>query len=283
MFNFFKRKNKNPKSELKALLGSFELQSFSSTIMNVLATLRDPESSMSDISSQIEMDPGMHVKVLKMVNSAAYGLSQKIGNLHHAVTLMGRSRLESMVLTFAVSSGLPPTMECMEMDIFWLAAARRACLARSLAQHLHAATEAESFTLGLLQDIALPVIAKAKAADYPDILKEWHSTPDANLIDIERARFGYDHASVGALMAEEWGLPSSLIHAMATHHDLGADSEAEPAVRLVSLIKYFDEDNGMARLERIASGEYGIHVHLVTEMVEKAFIDADEFARLFKS
>jgi HD-like signal output (HDOD) protein len=281
MFDFFKREKKNPQAELKAFLGSFELQSFSSAVMNVLATLRDPESSMSEISSRIEMDPGMHVKVLQMVNSAGFGLAKKIGNLHHAVTLMGRSRLESMVLTFAVSNGLPPTMDCMEMSLFWQAAARRACLARGLAQHLHAATEAESFTLGLLQDIALPLICKAKPGEYPEILKEWHANPEANLAELERSRFGYDHASIGALMAEDWGLPETLINGMASHHDLSSESQADPAVRLVSYIKYSDEDNGVARLTETAQKEYGIHTHLVTEMLDKAFADAQEFARLF--
>ncbi len=281
MFDFFKRKKKDPAAELKGLLGNFELKSFPSAVMSVLSTLRDPESSLNEISDQVEMDPGMHVKVLRLVNSAGFGLAKKIGNLRHAITIMGRSRLESMILTFAVSQGMPPSMECMKMSVFWNGAARRACLARILAQHLHAATEAESFTAGLLQDMAIPVISKARPGEYKLLLEEWHATPDANIIELERDRFGYDHASVGALMAESWGLPETLVHALASHHDLSPASAADPAIRLVSLLKYYEDDAGPARLAEIAQKEFSIHAHLIEEMLEKAFADAQEFARLF--
>lgn len=281
MFNFFKRKKNNPQGELEVLLGSFELQSFPSAVMNVLSTLRDPESSMNEIADQVEMDPGMHVKVLRMVNSVGFGLANKIGNLRHAITIMGRSRLESLILSYAVSDGLPPSMECMQMSLFWEAAAKRACLARVLAQQLHAATEAESFTAGLLQDMAIPVISKAKPSEYKRILEEWHANPDADLVALEQNEFGYDHASIGALMAESWGLPETLINALASHHDQGPDSAAEPAVQLVSFLKYAEDDDGPYRLAETAQKKFGVHAHLVEEMLEKAFADAKEFAKLF--
>lgn len=281
MFDFFSRKKKDPKAELKSLLGSFELPSFPSAVMNVLSTLRNPESTLAEIADQVEMDPGMHVKVLRLVNSAAFGLAKKIGNLRHAITIMGRSRLESMILTFAVSEGLPSTMECMEISVFWNAAAKRACLARALAQHLHAATEAESFTAGLLQDMALPVIAKAKPGEYTSLLEEWHANPEASLIELENERFGYNHASVGALLAENWGLPETLIHSLASHHDLTSESAAEPAVRLVSLLKYFDGDDGITRLAETGQDEFGIHTNLMDEMIDQASSDAQDFAKLF--
>ncbi len=157
MFNFFKRSQKDPREELKVLLGDYELQSFPEAVMNVLGMLRDPHSETKDIADQIQMDPGMNIKILRLVNSAAFGLATKVSNLHHAVTILGRSRLESMLLTYAVATTVPSTLGCMDISRFWLASARRACLAKHIAMHLHAATQAESFTAALLQDLAIPL------------------------------------------------------------------------------------------------------------------------------
>ena len=62
---------------------------------------------MTHVAYQLEGDPGLNVKVLKTVNSAAFGLSTRVSNLHHAVTLLGRSRLETIVLPQAVNNILP--------------------------------------------------------------------------------------------------------------------------------------------------------------------------------
>ncbi len=282
MFDFFRRKKrKDPRAELQDLLGAFELPCFPNTAMNVLSMLRDTETPMTEIAAEIELDPGMHLKILRMVNSAGFGLAQKVSNLHHAVTIMGRARLESLVLTFAVSQSMPPKIECMTMAEFWLGSARRACLARILAQDMHAATQAEAFTAGLLQDMAIPVIAQAKQKIYKGLIRKWHADPQADLAEMERQLFGYDHASVGGLMAEDWELPDYLVHAIAGHHDLTRESPAEPAVRLVSRLKYFESDDGTGQLLDTAEQEYGLSRAKVTSMLAEAFEQARQFAKLF--
>jgi HD-like signal output (HDOD) protein len=281
MFNFFQRKQ-DPKGELKALLGDYALQSFPAVVMNVLGTLRDPHSEIKDIADQIQMDPGMNIKILQLVNSAAFGLRTKISNLHHAVTILGRSRLESMLLTYAVATTIPPKLSCMDISRFWLAAARRACLAKHIAQHLHAATQAESFTAALLQDMAIPLISEAKGEVYKELLIQWHADKVANIDALEREQFGYDHPAIGALVAEGWGLPEYLIHAIAGHHDLSEQSFAEPAVRMVSLVRYFDEDDGTERLLETAEKDFGIGRNMMEEMITKAFSEAEQFAETFQ-
>ncbi|MBU0673891.1 MAG: HDOD domain-containing protein [Proteobacteria bacterium] len=284
MFDFFKRKKKNPLDELKGLVGNFELISFPAAVMNVLEMLRDPESTISEIASQIEMDPGMHVKVLKMVNAAGFGLAKKVSNLQHAVTIMGRSRLESMVLTIAVAGSIPPAMACMPMADFWRGSARRACLARLLAQHIHAATQAESFTAGLLQDIGMVVMDQTNPQLYGAIFRKWHGDAEARIDELERAHFGFDHAAVGALMAESWGLPEYLIQAIGAHHLPWDQSPAEQAVQLVAMLKYQAENDGSDALIGAATNPpYGIDETLLSEMITRAFDDAGQFASLFSS
>jgi HD-like signal output (HDOD) protein len=282
MFDFFKRKQKDPKEELKTLLGNYELQSFPAGVINVLGLLRDPHSEIKDIADQIRMDPGMNVKILRLVNSAAFGLVTKVSNLRHAVTILGRSRLESMLLTYAVATTMPPSLDCMDISRFWLSSARRACLAKHIALHLHAATQAECFTAALLQDLAIPLISEAKGLQYKDLIIKWHEDQTAKIDIMEQELFGYDHPAIGALVAEEWGLPEYLIHSIAGHHDISEKSLAEPAVRLVSLVKYFEEDDGTELLINIAEQDYGINGSMIKDMISKTFDEAEQFAGMFQ-
>ncbi len=282
MFNFFKRTQRDPRKNLKALLGDYELPRFPAVVMDVLAMLRDPNAETSDIADKIQMDLNMSVKILRLINSAAFGLSTKVSNLHHAVTILGRSRLESMLLTYAVASSIPPTMDCMDVSVFWLASARRACLAKHLAQRLHAATQADSFTAALLQDLALPLISERNGKAYTDLINQWHADPEADIGSMEQEAFGYDHSTIGALIAEEWGLSDYLIQSIAGHHDLSEHSAAEPAVRLVSLVRYHDEeDNGLEHLIKTAEDDYGMDRTLMEELVSVAFDEAEQFAGTF--
>lgn len=282
MFDFFKRSKKNPKKELTALLGTYELQRFPTVVMDVLSMLRDPHTKTSDIADTIQMDMGMSIKVLRLINSAAFGLTNNVSNLHHAVTILGRSQLESMLLTYAVASSIPPSLDCMEISRFWLASARRACLAKHVAQHLHAATQADSFTAAFLQDLAVPLISTRNGSTYTSLLNEWHADQEADIVDMERTCFDYDHTSIGALVAEEWGLSNYLINAIAGHHDLSEQSSAEPAVRLVSLVRYFDDENSMERLLTTADTEFGISRNMMEEMITRSFDEAEQFSETFQ-
>jgi len=249
----------------------------------VLAMLRDPESSMTDIAEQLQVDPGMHVKVLKTVNAAAFGLITRVTNLQHAAKLLGRSRLEAIILSHAVSSALP-TVHIPSFDIkrFWETAAKRASLARLLARLIHPATEVESFTAGLLQDMAVAVIANVKKKDYTEILEHWNTDKTTWLHVLEREAFSYDHATIGGLMAEEWNLPERLVVGISEHHDWDGNPDVDAAVKLVSYIRESDRSVGSEVLLKKCQEEFRIHEDRVLEMIDEASEYAHEFAQMFQ-
>jgi HD-like signal output (HDOD) protein len=281
VFRLFARKNEDPREELKHLLGDYEVPSMPSTAIKLLGLLRDPDTPMAEIAGQVEMDPGLTVRVLQLINSAAFGLLSQVSNLQHATSLLGRSRLESLVLAFAAAETVPRDMGCLEPQKFWEAAARRATLARLVAQRLHAATQAEAFTAGLLQDIAVPLLAGIKPEAYAKLLDRWHQEPGADLDAGERELFGYDHATVGALMAEDWGLPEYLIQAVGGHHSANGEADVDPAVRLVALLRYDPENDGRDHVLGAAESMFGIERPLAEEMMTKAFADAGQVAGMF--
>jgi len=155
-------------------------------------------------------------------------------------------------------------------------------VSKQIAQHLHPVTQAESFTAALLQDLAIPLISDVKGPAYKSLLENWHADKDADIDVMEREVFDYDHSAIGALVAEEWCLPEYLILAIAGHHDFSEQSTAEPAVRLVSLIRYFDEDDGNERLIKTAENAFGIGSDKMQEMITGSFDEAEQFAHSFQ-
>lgn len=278
MLKFLKLKKKDPKEHLLSLLGEFELPSFDITIMNILRLLRDPESSIKEIADQVQIDPGIHVKTLKTVNSAAFGLASKVSSIQHAVSLLGRSRLESIILSVAVKDSLPVIKSShMDETSFWTIAAKRANLACALAVRLHPATKAETYTAALLQDMAIPVIMISNQGKYSKVLERWATEKNQQLNEIEEEILGYDHATIGALMAEEWQFPKSLVHSVAGHHQENEEDTVDPAVSLVSHFRYDNED-GIHVLKEKCISEFEMSENLVNSIIEDALKNVSNFS-----
>jgi len=278
MFKFLNGKKNDPGKELRSLIGDFELPSFNAIVMDILQMLRDPDSSMKEIAGCVQIDPGTNVKVLRTVNSAAFGLASKVSNVLHAVSLLGRSRLELIVLAVAVRDSLPE-MKSLFLDgtRFWTISSKRAMLARELAELLHPSTKAESYTAALLQDMAIPVILCAKKEKYDRVLEKWYRDEESTLDRIEKDAFGYDHSAVGALMAMEWDLPQHLVDSIAGHHNDDQESKAEPAVRLVSYLRY-DDEGGLYTLKENCVSAYNLNEESLDHIIEKAFNKAEDLA-----
>jgi HD-like signal output (HDOD) protein len=266
----------NTEADLQALLDGYELPSFPGIVMQVLATLRDPSASLATLATQLESDPKLHVEVLRLVNSAAFALTKEVTNLHRAVTLLGRTRLETLVLAQAVADALPPPPpRGFDMACFWLTAARRAFLARALATQLRSRNEVEAFTVGLLQDMAVPVLVARKGQDYIEAHQRWCEGDERPLDEVEREAVEIDHPTLGALMASRWGLPEYLRSAIALHHAEQRGEQLEAAVTFVADIRNDDEaEQLVARLVN----ELELSEAAATQLVEDAFEQAASFA-----
>ena len=99
-------------------------------------------------------------QALQIPSHEAFALRHKVRGVHHAVSLLGRSQLESMLISMAVRDTLPNSAKRgFEPRRFWTTSARRACTAAALADRIDPSTRSESFTASLLQDMAVPVLS----------------------------------------------------------------------------------------------------------------------------
>ena len=282
MKTLFRKRKKDPAKALRELVGNYDLPCFPSVVMQSLRVLRDPNSSLSEIADTVRVDPGMVIRILGTVNSAAYGLARPVETLSHGVSLMGRAQIESLILALAVKDALPSgEARGFEPTRFWRAAARRAALAGAISSKLHPATQAECFTAALLQDMSIPVLASQRTTEYGPLLERWHENKDSRITTLESELHSPRHEEVGAIMGEVWGLPDNLIHAVGSHHG-GGGGEVSAAVRLVACLRETEDAPGIERLVEMARTEYALQPDTVITMVDEAFEKAADLLNCLK-
>ncbi len=266
------------KKENKAPDG-FEVPSFPTTVLNLLTKLRDPDISTDQLAHDLEVDPGLHVRVLKTVNSAAFGLSHKVSNITHAVNLLGRGRLESLVLSVASRDNLSKNNQApwLNMSQFWATAARRAAIARSLAAELHPHLQSDVFTIGLLGDMGVPILANREGDRYRDIYLNWQEEDGYDLIEQEKCHCGIDHATLGSQMAKFWGFPDSLSVAIGHHHQQDAD-DLPVSVKIAALVKGPSNTDDNKLIAEKAEQLFGIDSKLTLDLIDNALQESQELA-----
>jgi len=183
--------------------------------------LRRPEPSLQRIDELIGADMAMTAKILKLVNSAFFCLPCEISSASHAVQLLGLDTLRTLVLTAHVfeqfQSRLLTADDVRQISDHSLAvsnSARKIALFEHADQHI----QNESFTAGLLHDAGKLILASALGEQYGKVL-EYREQADVGLYAAERELLGCSHAQVAAYLLGLWGLPSTIVEAVAWHHD----------------------------------------------------------------
>ncbi|MCG8554647.1 MAG: HDOD domain-containing protein [Proteobacteria bacterium] len=281
MFEFLRRKRIDPRRELQRVLGSYELPSFPALLNRALDRLRDPDSSLGEVAKLIESDPGLSQKLISLVNSSAYALRNPVRNVTHAASMLGRAQLEAHLLSAAVRGVLDRTTEQtgQQRRRFWLSATRRAAAARAFAAELHPATQSESFTAALLQDMAVPLILQHRNPTYGQLL-ERAQQGELAVWELEREAYGWDHGDVASWLCNEWSFPEALASAIASHHaEIGTEGGLA-AVQLAALLLDGDDASDEEHLVQVAQEACGLASERTLALLDRCRSEADELARL---
>jgi HD-like signal output (HDOD) protein len=187
----------------------------------VMEELRSPNSSLDTVAHLLRQDPVMSAKMLQLVNSAFFGSAREVTDMLEAAMILGSDRIKSLVLVAGVFSqyndaeGISPTIAAL------LAHSIRAGIyARSiaLAETRNAEMAEAAFTAGVLHDIGKIVLAGNMPERYLEV-RGIRASKEISSNAAELEVFGATHAQVGACLLAAWGLPLSILEALAWHHE----------------------------------------------------------------
>jgi len=204
-----------------------DIVSLPGVFLRVNAMVNNKNVSMTDVAEVISQDPGLTIRVLKMANSPAFGSSKEIDSVVKAATVIGTERIRDIALaTSAVETfdGIPNDL--LSMEDFWMHSIYCAIISKYLAKLAKIPKADSLFVAGLLHDIGQLVLFKELPDDSRKALEFiLDDIEGAELHDVEKELWGFDHADVGGVLAESWHLTPMLVEVISSHHDLSHASQ----------------------------------------------------------
>jgi HD-like signal output (HDOD) protein/CheY-like chemotaxis protein len=194
-----------------------DLPSLPRTYEALSKALADPDASLAKVAKIIEQDVGISAKVLQLVNSAFFGVTQSITNVQSAVTYLGITTLKNLVLSVEVFQAFRPSkgLKGFSLEKLQNHAQLTAQIAARLPVPKHLAEIA--MVAGLLHDVGKLILAWKRPDDFGKMLGEALATP-CPVNKVEEAANEFSHAEIGAYLLGLWGLPYTVVEAVALHH-----------------------------------------------------------------
>ncbi|HEY8947084.1 MAG TPA: HDOD domain-containing protein, partial [Polyangiaceae bacterium] len=175
---------------------------------------RNTNTRIEQVVAVLESDPALSARLLRLVNSAGYGLKIRCTSVRHAAVLVGSRRLNQVATTAAIldlfDGNNERAVELLEH------AAIVGSLCRYLAVHVGLPHD-EMFTCGFLHDIGKLMLLDAERERYAELLSRYSGAPDQIHAE-ERRIFGFDHAVLGAHVLAAWNIPEPVPKVIAWHH-----------------------------------------------------------------
>lgn len=220
--------------DLEHALTKIQLPALPQSAIWLLRLSQDPDAGPAECAVPIDADPGLTGQVLRFVNSSYFGFARKITSVKAAVSRVGIRAIKNFALWSAVFSLLPnPRYGLLDLRSLWQDSLRRGLAARRLGKLWGLKDAEESFSAALLQDMALPLLAKTATEVYAR-LDAARENGRFRLSSLESQVFGWTHADAAGIMARRWNLPEEfalLIESHTSIESLAAEAGA-PTDRL---------------------------------------------------
>src|SRR3954470_10166923 len=171
----------------------------------IIATVEDPKSTASALHKIVSHDPALVTRILKVVNSAFYGLPGQIGSIERAIVLLGLNAVKNLAVAASLGQLFRGAQLCegFTPKDLWTHCIAVGVAARELARQMKLPVADEAFLAGMIHDMGILVAMQV----YPEQVKQVCETAkkgERPFVDIEREVLGMDHQQLGMALAEQW-------------------------------------------------------------------------------
>jgi len=206
------------------------------TALALVNVVSDPASSIAQIVDTIRYDQAVTADVLRLCNSAYFGLARRVESVDDAIRLLGTAKVLQLVMSAHVRSVLcqPQIGYGLRLDALWEHSVAVALGCRNFARRFGLRTLGLAFTLGLLHDVGKVILNEYVEEAYLEIVRRV-TEEQLSFVDAEQQVLGFTHAEVGARLGEVWSLPPALIDGIRYHHYPAQRPVPDPLVDSVHL------------------------------------------------
>ncbi len=227
-----------------------DLPAFPVVAMKVVELIGKEYANAADIAKVIESDPAITAKILRIVNSAAYGLRNRISSVKESITFLGIAAIQRLALQVTLFDQIvrPQKTVIFDRTFFWQHCLAVAGLSMSLAEEIQYPRPEEAYVAGLLHDIGKIILDGYGCISYGDFLNNLME-PDSLKIKAERKVIGISHDDIGAYYCASWNIPDSILFAIKYHHQrfdhLNLSEENSKLIAIVSLSNFLTWTQGL--------------------------------------
>jgi putative nucleotidyltransferase with HDIG domain len=208
------------------------------------ALFNEKDVQISEIEQIMRHDPGLTTNVLRLANSAYFGVPAKVGSLKQAVMLLGIKRFAQIAVSASMSKTMDKTVEGYDLcpGELWLHSIAASNTAEALAKNKKFAETNDVFTPALLHDMGKLVLGKFVKEEFQKI--ESIVAKGVPLVRAENMVFGTDHAQVGAQILTKWSFPDDIVNAVRWHHNAERIKDSNMQSDIVYLSNIMCQSNG---------------------------------------
>ncbi|MCD8515469.1 MAG: HDOD domain-containing protein [Burkholderiaceae bacterium] len=198
--------------QLEELLAKAKaLPSIPRVVSDVMSELNKEEPDARRIGDMVATDPGLTARMLKLANSAFFGLSREIVSVQEAAIVLGFNHTRTLIQAVALSSSFK-TVPGVNLEQFWRYSLNTAKICKTLAKSMRQ-NDGVAFTAGLVHAVGDLVMHIGMPEEVAKI--DWTVSPlDMKRAEVERAALGYTYADVSAAFALKWDFPEAIVKAL---------------------------------------------------------------------
>ena len=185
----------------------------------IIQTVEDPKSTASKLHQIVTHDPALVTRILKVVNSAFYGLPGQIGSVERAIVLLGLNAVKNIAVAASIGQLFRAGRLCPEFAVrdLWTHCIAVGVAARDLAKQMSSPIAEEAFLAGMIHDVGILISLQT----FPEQIRqvcEQAKSGEKSFCELEQEIIGMDHQQLGATLAEQWKFPRSCQLVAGYHH-----------------------------------------------------------------
>ena len=208
-----------------AIKGISHIATLPEITIKIIELVEDPTSTAQDLHSVISNDPALCSRILKVVNSAFYGLPRQIGSINRAIVLLGLNAVKNIAIAASLTKlfrggDLCPSFSARDL---WIHSIASAMCCKLICDEMKLGLPDEAFLSGLIHDIGIMVEMQAMRDKLVEVFSnmryEDDGSPLTNLCELEEQYCGADHTAFGSGLCEVWKFPKSFTYVTGYHHN----------------------------------------------------------------
>jgi len=203
----------------------------------ILNVVGDETVSVNKIESIVENDPAISGKILSVANSAFFGTKQAVKTLDNAIMRIGFNNVKNIALGISIMTVFDEGKRHSVIDYqrIFNHSVSVGFIAKRLSEELKLGTADEIFINGILHDVGFLVLSRYFGENYKNVIENLYNGQP--LLEAEKNVLGFDHADMGAWLANQWQLPNNIKDSIEFHH---SPSRAKRSLKHVSVTHVAD-------------------------------------------